>query len=177
MEIFSGRPEDVSGRQPREIRAYDFLDSLGVEYTRVDHAPANDMESCLEIDKALEVLICKNLFLCNRQKTNFYLLLMPGDKPFKTKDLSAQLGIARLSFADEAAMLELLDLEPGSVSVLGLINDKDKCVRLVIDRDVLDGEFIGCHPCRNTSSIKLSIRDLKEKILPALGHEPTVVTL
>lgn len=177
MQIFSGRPEDVSDRQPREIRAYDFLDGLGVSYARVDHEPANDMESCLEIDKALDVLICKNLFLCNRQKTNFYLLLMPGDKPFKTKDLSAQLGIARLSFADEAAMLELLDLEPGSVSVLGLINDKEKRVRLVIDRDVLDGEFIGCHPCRNTSSIKLSVRDLTEKILPALSHEPTVVTL
>jgi len=177
MEIFNGRPVDGSCREARELRAYDLLDELGVQYTRVDHEPANDMESCLAIDKALDVFICKNLFLCNRQKTNFYLLLMPGDKPFKTKDLSAQLCISRLSFADEADMLELLDLQPGSVSVLGLMNDRNSRVKLVIDKDVLSGEFIGCHPCKNTSSIKLSVSDLVEKILPAIEHEPAIVSL
>ena len=177
MELFKGRPADVSGRQAREVRAYDFLDGLGIEYTRVDHPAAMDMESCIAIDKALDVLMCKNLFLCNRQKTNFYLLLMPGDKSFKTKDLSAQLEIARLSFADEADMLRLLDLTPGSVTVLGLINDADKNVRLIIDEDVLKADAIGCHPCMNTSSIKLSISDLTEKVIPALGHTPTIVKL
>ena len=125
----------------------------------------------------LDVLICKNLFLCNRQQTNFYLLMMPGDKPFKTKDLSAQLGVSRLSFASEEHMLELLDVLPGSVSVMGLMNDPENRVRLVIDREVLEEEYVGCHPCKNTSSIKLRTSDLLEKFLPAVHHTPTVVTL
>ena len=177
MELFNGRPLDTAGREAREVRVYDLLDRLGVKFTRVGHPAAMTMEACAAVDEALGVTMCKNLFLTNRQKTDFYLLLMPGDKPFKTKDLSAQLGISRLSFAGEEDMLALLDLTPGSVSVLGLMNDRDHSVRLVIDRDVLEAEFIGCHPCMNTSSIKLSISDLTEKILPALHHTPAVVEL
>ena len=177
MEIFHGRPEDCSGREAREVRTYDLLDRLGVEYLRTDHAPATTMEVCKEIDRVLDVLICKNLFLCNRQQTRFYLLMMPGDKPFKTKDLSAQLGVARLSFGSEDFMEQFLGLHPGSVSVLGLMNDTDKQVRLVIDEEVLRDEYVGCHPCQNTSSIKLRTEDLLHKFLPAVGHEPTVVRL
>jgi len=177
MEIYHGRPADCTGREEREVRTYDLLDSLGIDYIRTDHEPATTMEVCKVIDGVLDVLICKNLFLCNRQQTDFYLLLMPGDKPFKTKDLSAQLGVARLSFATEEHMTELLDLHPGSVSVLGLMNDKEDRVRLVIDEDVLKDEFLGCHPCQNTSSIKLKTADLLEKFLPAVHHVPTVVQL
>lgn len=177
MEIFHGRPADCSGREPREVRTYDLLDRLGIEYLRTDHAPATTMEVCKDIDGVLEVLICKNLFLCNRQQTQFYLLMMPGDKPFKTKDLSAQLGVARLSFAGEGFMEQFLDLHPGSVSVLGLMNDAQGRVRLVIDEEVLRGEYLGCHPCQNTSSIKLRTEDLLRKFLPAVRHEPTVVRL
>ena len=177
MEIFHGRPEDCSGREAREVRTYDLLDRLGVEYLRTDHAPATTLEVCKEIDRVLDVLICKNLFLCNRQQTRFYLLMMPGDKPFKTKDLSAQLGVARLSFGSEDFMEQFLGLHPGSVSVLGLMNDTDKQVRLVIDEEVLRDEYVGCHPCQNTSSIKLRTEDLLHKFLPAVGHEPTVVRL
>ena len=177
MEIYNGRPENAAARAPRELRCYDLLDRLGVEYQRADHEPATTMEVCSVIDKVLDVLICKNLFLCNRQQTVFYLLMMPGDKPFKTKELSAQLGVSRLSFAGEAHMERLLDLHPGSVSVLGLMNDPENNVRLLMDEDVLKGEYIGCHPCENTSSIKLKTRDLVEKILPAVGHEATVVHL
>ena len=177
MEIFHGRPADCSGREPREVRTYDLLDRLGIEYLRTDHAPATTMEVCKDIDGVLEVLICKNLFLCNRQQTQFYLLMMPGDKPFKTKDLSAQLGVARLSFAGETFMEQFLDLHPGSVSVLGLMNDAQGRVRLVIDEEVLRGEYLGCHPCQNTSSIKLRTEDLLHKFLPAVRHEPTVVRL
>lgn len=177
MEIFHGRPADCSGREPREVRTYDLLDRLGIEYLRTDHAPATTMEVCKDIDGVLEVLICKNLFLCNRQQTQFYLLMMPGDKPFKTKDLSAQLGVARLSFAGETFMEQFLDLHPGSVSVLGLMNDAQGRVRLVIDEEVLRGEYLGCHPCQNTSSIKLRTEDLLRKFLPAVRHEPTVVRL
>lgn len=179
MELYHGSPADLSGRNDREIRAYALLDRLGVAFDRTDHpdTPATTMEVCAEVDAILDVKICKNLFLCNRQKTRFYLVVMPGDKPFKTKELSGQMGISRLSFADEAMMEELLDLHPGSVSVLGLMNDRDHLVQLVIDEDVLEDEYFGCHPCENTSSIRFKTADLTQKILPALQVTPVMVKL
>lgn len=177
MTLEHGRPENTSGRTEKEIRTYDFLDSIGVEYERVDHAPAMTMEVCDEIDRTLGALICKNLFLCNRNKSAFYLLMMPGDKQFKTKDLSAQINSSRLSFAGEEYMEKFLDITPGSVSVLGLINDKDNNVSLIIDEDVLSAEYFGCHPCINTSSLKIKTKDLTEKILPAAQHGFTKVRL
>jgi len=177
MNIFNGRPENKDGRLDREIRVYDFLDEIGIEYKRVDHEPATTMEACEEIDRVLGTLMCKNLFLCNRQKTKFYLLLMPGDKKFKTKELSSQIGSARLSFAEADDMLKFLDIEPGAVSVMGLINDKDKDVQLLIDEDVKCGEYIGCHPCVCTSSMKIKTSDIMDKFLPATGHEPQIVHL
>ena len=177
MELVNGRPTDTQGRLDKEIRVYDFLDSLGVIYQRIDHEAAMTMEACEEIDRMLEATICKNLLLCNRQETRFYLLMLPGDKVFKTKDLSAQIGSSRLSFAKEEYMEQYLDITPGSLSVLGLMNDKDKMVRLLIDEDVLTGEYIGCHPCINTSSLRLKTKDLVEKIIPAMEHEPIIVKL
>ena len=179
MELFHGSPADMTGREDREIRVYEFLDSLGVDFMRTDHPdrPATTMEVCAEVDSVLGVRICKNLFLCNRQKTKFYLLIMPGDKPFKTKELSGQMGISRLSFADAEAMEKYLDVQPGSVSVLGLMNDKEHAVTLAIDEDVLKEELFGCHPCRNTSSIRFATADLTGRILPALGVEPAIVHL
>ncbi len=169
----------MSCRSDREKRAYALLDRLGVSFDRTDHRdrPATSMEACAEIDAVLNVRICKNLFLCNRQKTDFYLLVMPGDKPFKTKELSGQLGVSRLSFADGEAMERLLDLKPGSVSVLGLMNDAEKRVRLLVDEDVLKEEMFACHPCENTSSIRFATKDLTDVILPALGVRPTTVKL
>ena len=146
MELYNGRPEDLRGRLPREIRTYDFLDRLGIEYQRTDHERADNMEACNEIDAVLGVIICKNLFLCNRQKTKYYLLMMPGDKKFKTKELSKQINSARLSFADADAMLEFLDIEPGAVSIMGLMTYRNNAVQLLIDEDVLEDEYIGCHP-------------------------------
>lgn len=177
MELIKGRPDNYEGRLAREVRVYDFLDSLGIEYFRTDHEEANTMEVCNEIDKVLGTLICKNLFLCNRQKTDFYLLMMPGDKPFKTKDITKQLGCSRLSFADSEAMLEYLDIKPGAVSIMGLINDKDNKVRLVIDRAVVEEDTIGCHPCVSTSSLKIKTDDILNVYLPAVHHEPTFVEL
>ena len=177
MELVNGRPTDIQGRLDKEIRVYDFLDSLGVVYQRIDHEAAMTMEACEEIDRTLEATICKNLLLCNRQETQFYLLMLPGDKVFKTKNLSAQIGSSRLSFAKAEYMEKYLDITPGSLSVLGLMNDKDRMVRLLIDEDVLTGEYIGCHPCINTSSLRLRTKDLAEKIIPAMGHEPTIVKL
>ena len=170
MELYNGRPENCSGRLEREIRTYDFLDSLGISYQRTDHERADNMVACNEIDVVLGVLICKNLFLCNRQKTSFYLLMMPGDKKFKTKELSAQIQSARLSFAEPQDMLKYLDIEPGAVSVMGLMNDHDRAVTLLIDEDVLKGEYIGCHPCVCTSSLKIKTADVIDRFLPATGH-------
>ena len=179
MKLQKGRPENTDNRLNKEIRVYDFLDKLGIQYQRIDHEAAMTMEACEEIDHALgdNTTICKNLFLCNRQETDFYLLLMPGDKPFKTKDLSAQIHSARLSFAKPEYMEKYLDITPGSVSVLGLMNDSEKKVQLLIDEDVMKEPYFGCHPCINTSSLKFTTEDLMQKIIPALEHEPVTVTL
>lgn len=177
MKLMSIRPQDVQGRLEREIRVYDLLDSLGIEYLRTDHEEANTMEACNAIDEVLGVPMCKNLFLCNRQETEFYLLMMPGDKPFKTKDLSKQINSARLSFGKPEFMEEFLDIKPGAVSIMGLMNDTGKRVRLLIDKPVLESEYVGCHPCVNTSSLKIQTKDLLEKFLPATGHEFTMVDL
>lgn len=177
MQLKYGRPEDMYERLEKEKRVYCFLDELGVEYGRIDHEPAMTMEACVEIDAAMGTEMCKNLLLCNRQETDFYLLMMPGDKPFKTKDLSAQLGCARLSFANGKYMEQFLDITPGSLSVLGLMNDRDKRVALLIDKDVLKGEYVGVHPCVNTSSLKLRTKDLTECILARLGIGFTAVDL
>ena len=177
MKLEQGRPQNCEGRQEREVRTYDLLDRLEIAYERIDHDAAETMELCREIDLALDALICKNLFLCNRQGTAFYLLMMPGDKPFKTKELSSQIGSARLSFASAERMLEYLDILPGAVSVMGLMNDGANNVQLLIDEDVLKGEYVGCHPCVNTSSLRLKTRDVIEKILPQIQHGYRVVHL
>ena len=177
MELQKGRPATNEGRLEKEIRVYDLLDKLNIPYERIDHEAAMTMEACAEVDKVLDATICKNLLLCNRQKTDFYLLMMPGDKVFKTKDLSAQIGSSRLSFAEPCFMEQFLDITPGSLSVMGLMNDHDHRVKLLMDEDVTKGEFIGFHPCINTSSLRLRTADLMEKIIPAMGHEPTFVKL
>ncbi len=175
MILVNGRPEDQTNRLQKEIRVYDLLDSLEISYQRVDHEPAMTMEAFSEIDQVLNATTCKNLLLCNRQKTVFYLLLMPGEKVFQTKELSAQLGVSRLSFASADAMEEYLDITPGSLSVMGLMNDKEFHVNLVIDNAVLQGDYIGFHPCINTTSLRLKTSDLIDKIIPAMGHKPTIV--
>ena len=177
MELYNGRPKDTTGRLEREIRTYDYLDALGIPYQRTDHERADNMVACNEIDAVLGVMICKNLFLCNRQKTAFYLLMMPGDKKFKTKELSAQINSARLSFAEPADMLRYLDIEPGAVSIMGLMNDRDRRVSLLIDEDVLKGEYIGCHPCVCTSSLKIKTRDITDVFLKATCHSFKTVIL
>ena len=153
------------------------LDSLGIPYIRFEHDATATMEDCAAVGEALEGTICKNLFLCNRQQTAFYLLLMPGDKPFKTKNLSAQIGSARLSFAKPEYMEKYLDITPGSVSVMGLMNDTEGKVQLLIDEDVMKDPYFGCHPCINTSSLKIRTSDLIAKIIPALKHAPKMVKL
>ena len=177
MELVKGRPSDTADRLEKEIRVYDLLDKLNVSYERVDHEAAMTIDACQEIDVVLNAAICKNLFLCNRQETQFYLLMLPGEKKFKTKEVSAQIGSARLSFAKDIYMEEFLDITPGSVSVLGLMNDKENRVQLLMDEDLLKEPYIGCHPCINTSSLRLRTEDLINKILPAMKHTPVFVKL
>lgn len=160
-----------------EKAVYSVLNELGINFERAEHDEAATIDDCLAVEKVLGVSICKNLFLCNRQKTKFYLLLMPGDKQFKTKDLSAQINSARLSFADSGAMEKYLGVAPGSVSVLGLIFDKENDVALLIDSDLLNNDFIGCHPCKNTATLKIKTEDILSKFLPYVKHEYTTVKL
>lgn len=179
LKLEKGRPADYSDRLIKEQKCYQLLDELGLEYYRCDHPEANadTMKACLEIDAILEATVCKNLFLCNRQQTQFYLLMMPGDKVFKTKELSGQLGCARLSFGSPEKMEEYLDITPGSVSVLGLMNDTENKVRLLVDEDVLKGEYLGCHPCINTTSLKIKTRDVFDVFLKRVHHDYTTVHL
>ena len=177
LKLGKGRPQDENGRLEKEIRVYDLLDELQIPYERVDHEVAETMEACKEIDEVLEADICKNLFLCNRQKTKFYLLMILGDKKFKTKDISAQIGSARLSFADAEEMEKYLDITPGSVSVMGLMNDTENHVQLLVDEDLLKGEYFGCHPCINTSSLKMKTADVLGPFLKAVHHDMITVKL
>ncbi len=174
--LYTTRPES-SGRPEKEIRVYDLLEKINIPFIRVDHGVTATIESCLEVERMLEIKICKNLFLCNAQKTQFYLLMMPGDKKFKTAGLCRQIQTSRLSFAPSEYMEEFLDITPGSVSVLGLMNDCNNRVQLLIDRDVLKQEAIGCHPCINTSSLKIKTADILDKLLPCLNHKAVIVDL
>jgi len=179
MEVFKGRPQDTAGREEREVRVYDYLDSLGIEYMRTDHPDnlAYTMEDCRKIDAALETKLCKNLFLCTANKKQFFMLLIPGDKPFKTKYITSQIGTGRLSFADEAKMLEYLDIKPGAVSLMGLMNDHDNNVKLLVDKELLDEEYLGCHPCVNTASMKIKVADAFGPYLKAVHHDMQIVEL
>lgn len=178
LKLESGRPADCTGRLEKEIRTYDLLDELGISYERIDHEAAETMEACQEIDKVLApAVICKNLFLCNARKTNYYLLMIREDKKFKTKEISHQINSPRLSFAGPEQMEEYLDITPGSVSVMGLMNDKENKVQLLVDEDVLNSEYVGCHPCINTSSMRLHTADVFGKFLQAVHHDYKVVTL
>lgn len=173
-----GRPLDETGRLTKEMRTYDLLDKLGIVYERVDHESAETMEACTAIDEVLApAVICKNLFLCNSQKTKFYLLMIREDKKFKTKEISHQINSSRLSFAPAEYMEQFLDITPGSVSVLGLMNDKENRVQLLVDEDVIRSEMFGCHPCINTSSLRLATADVFGRFLEYVHHDYLVVQL
>ena len=175
--LYQGRPADCTGRLDREIACYDLLDALGISYTRADHDAADTIADCHAIEGLLGAAICKNLVLCNRQKTDFYLLLMEGDKPFRTKDLSKQIGSSRLSFAAPEDMEQYLGVTPGSATILSLMNDKKHRVKLILDKSIAEADRFGCHPCINTSSLRLRTEDLLQKIIPAMEHEPIFVKL
>ena len=175
--LYDGRPQDSGSRPDNENKCYDFLDGLGVAYQRIDHEPSVTMEMCREVKSIMGLTVCKNLFLTNRSGKELYLLLMPGEKPFRTSIVSKLIGASRLSFATPERMEQYIGTTPGSASILGLMFDTEKKVRLIIDEEVFDGEYFGCHPCRNTSSLKIRTSDMKSIVIPALGHEPTYIRI
>ena len=177
MELFKGRPADVSDRTEKEIRVYDFLDELEIDYWRLDHASAfgSEVELCREIEESLGERICKNLFLANRQRTKFYMLMIPEHKALRSSDISKQAGSSRLHFAESEYMEELIECSPGSASVMGLINDTEHRVQLLVDDDVISSEYVGCHPCINTSSLRIRSEDIFNKFVKATGHDFIVV--
>lgn len=172
---YRGKPKDSDKRQEKERKCYEFLEKIGIDYEVVDHEEASDMDKCLEIETVLGVKICKNIMLCNRQETRFFIFMMPGDKKYVTKDVSKKIGMSRLSFAKEEHLKDYLNVTPGSVSVLGLLNDIDNRVELVIDRDVIGQNHIRCHPCVNTSTLKIRTEDFLTKIIPALNKEALII--
>ena len=171
--LYKGRPDNTEGRLDKEIRTYDFLDELGIEYYRLDHEPADSEHPgvCEEVEASLGAKICKNLFLANRQRTKFYMLMIPAEKTFRSSDVSKQAGSSRLHFAEPEYMLDLVGTTPGSASVMGLINDTENKVQLLVDEDLLTQEYIGCHPCINTSSLRIRREDIFGKFLEAVGHD------
>ena len=173
--IYTARPTDK--RLPKEERVYDLLERLDVPFERVDHDAVGTIEGCAEIEKLLDIEICKNLFLRNSKGDQYYLLMLPGGKHLVTKDLAKKIGSTRLSFGTPEKMEEYLDITPGSVSVLGLMNDHENNIQLLVDNDIKKWEYFGCHPCINTSSLKIKTADLFSKILPAVGHEPAFVDI
>ena len=177
MELFKGRPADVSDRTEKEIRVYDYLDKLSIDYWRLDHAPAfgSEEELCIEIEESLGARICKNLFLANRQRTKFYMLMIPEHKAFRSSDISKQAGSSRLHFAESEYMEELIGCTPGSASVMGLIYDTDHKVQLLVDDEVINAEYVGCHPCINTSSLRIRSEDIFKRFVEATGHDFIVV--
>ena len=175
-EILAANAADLEAAMAAGLRPA-LLDRLRIPYAWVAHETADTIADCDVVSEVLGISICKNLFLCNRQKTAFYLLTMPGGKPFQTKVLSAQLGTTRLSFAPPELMESMLRCTPGSASVLGLAYDTERRVRLVMDRAVHDAAWFGCHPCKNDASLRLRTEDLLHVFLPHTGHDVTVVDL
>ena len=177
LQVEKGRPAQNEGRSKKELAVYDYLDKQGIAYERVDHPEAHTMEDCIPIEEALGAKVFKNLFLTNSKHSYYYLLLMPGDKPFKTKELSAQLGVSRLSFAEPEEMEEVLGCTPGSSSIFGLIHDKEDLVELFVDKDLMKEEYLCAHPCHNIATLKVKTSDLFGKFLKSTKHYKTEVQL
>lgn len=165
---------------PNEI--YTLLEQLNIPFRKMEHAAASGMEDLAAVERQLrhtdaKEAFCKNLFLCNRQKTVFYLLLIREDKRFRTSVVSKLIGASRLSFGDEENLYQLLGVHPGAITPLGLAFDTEHQVRLLMDRELLSLEEIYVHPCVNTATVALKTRDLLEKFFPFTGHTPQLLDI
>ena len=141
------------------------LETLGISWQMMHHAPVRTSADCTEIERELHTSGCKNLFLRGSSGTAWYLVLLPPEEKADLRALAVQLGEKRLSFAGKEDVKNILHTEPGAVSILCLCFETAEQVRVLIHRKILEKETIGCHPCINTASLKLSVRDLTEKFL------------
>lgn len=162
-------------KTPLQKMTYKFLSENEIEFSRVENDEAVTMEDCIEIDKALEMKTVKTLFLCNRQKTNFYLFVTAGDKTFVTKDFSAALGISRVSFASAEMLDEIIGTKVGATTIFGVLREEAKNVQVVLDRAVVEDEFYGCSDGTTTGYMKLKTKDILEKLLPYSKHDYVVI--
>ena len=171
--IKTEKPEAFVNETQRKV--YAVLERLGIPVERIDNDPAVTMEDCEAVDAALGVPTVKTLLLCNRQQTMFYLYVMPGDKPFSTKDFGAALQISRVSFAPAEKLREFLGTEVGATTPLSLVADPDKRVRLIIDKAAVAPEAIGFPDGTTTCYMRMRTTDLLGLFIPAAGHEPTFI--
>ena len=171
--IKTEKPEAFVNETQRKV--YAALERLGIPVERIDNDPAVTMEDCEAVDAALGVPTVKTLLLCNRQQTMFYLYVMPGDKPFSTKDFGAALQISRVSFAPAEKLREFLGTEVGATTPLSLVADPDKRVRLIIDKAAVAPEAIGFPDGTTTCYMRMRTADLLGQFIPAAGHEPTFI--
>lgn len=174
-EKFTTAPTDE--RIATEKKVYELLAKLKIPYERVDNEVVETMEECEEIDRALGAEIRKSIFLCNKKKTSFFLVVVPAKKALDTSALEKKIGVSHLSFASGELMEEHLGTKPGSASVMGLINDEDDYVQLIIDKEVAEDEWFGCNPGINTSHLKMKTSDLLNKFLPQIRHKAKVIDL
>ena len=155
----------------------DHLKNLGIDFLIKTHEPAETLEKCSEVEKSIDGKICKNLFLQTTSGNVYYLLMMSGEKKFVTKNVSKALGSSRLSFSSGNRMEEMLNTSPGSLSITSLIFDKGKAVSLAIDSDILKEEFICCHPCDCTATLKIKTSDITDILIPSLGITPIIIDI
>lgn len=162
-------------KTPLQEMTYKFLSENNIEFSRVDNDEAVTMEDCIEIDKALDMKTVKTLFLCNRQKTQFYLFVTEGDKPFVTKDFSSALGISRVSFASAEMLDEIIGTKVGATTIFGVLREQAQEVRVVFDKAVCESEWFGCSDGTTSCYMKLKTDDILNKLLPSSGHTYEVI--
>ena len=154
---------------------YEALEKLQIPFERVDTDEAVTMEDCAAINEKLNMDMVKTLFLCNRQQTDFYLLVTTGDKPFRSKNFSNALGVSRVSFAPVESMESMLGTKIGATTIFSSLLDDKNRVRVVFDRDVLFKKWYGCSDGTTTGYMKLRTDDIYQRFLPFTKHIPTVI--
>lgn len=158
-----------------ETKVYETLSKLSIPFELVDNDSVESMEECIEISEKLGAEIRKTIFLCNRKKTSFYMVILPANKSFNTKEHCKKMDVSRLSFASGDLMMQHLDVAPGTATIMSLINDPDEKVELFIDKEIANSEFFACNPGANTTHLKIKTKDLLNKLLPKIDHPATII--
>ncbi|MBV7276096.1 prolyl-tRNA synthetase associated domain-containing protein [Clostridium sp. PL3] len=172
-DIYTTAPSEF--KTELQEKTYHTLNDLHIPFERVDTDEAITMEDCVQIDKKLDMKMVKTLFLCNRQQTAFYLFITVGDKPFKSKEFSNALGVARVSFAPADLMEKMLGTKIGAATVFSAMLDKDNAVQIVFDKDITHEEWYGCSDGTTTGYMKIKTAQIIHDFLPYVKHMPAIV--